>query len=78
MRVKSYVSGDYVRIRNLTLAYRLPASLTQRAKMTSARVYISGQNLYTFTNFEGLDPEAATGNSFPNARKFLIGVNLTF
>jgi len=76
--VMQYVSGDYVRIRNMTLGYQLPVSLVESLNMMSARIYISAQNPFTFTNFEGFDPEAARTNSFPNARTFLIGVDLMF
>ncbi len=49
--------GSYLRIKNITLGYTLPRSLVQRAKMSSLRVYISCQNLVTFTKYTGFDPE---------------------
>jgi len=78
MTIKSFVSGDYIRIRNMTLGYQLPASLAESLNMLRARVYVSAQNPFTFTDFEGFDPEAARSNSFPNARTLMLGVDLTF
>ncbi len=49
--------GSYVRFRNINLGYTLPKSLTARLNMTSVRVYLGVQNLYTLTNYKGWDPE---------------------
>jgi TonB-dependent starch-binding outer membrane protein SusC len=49
--------GSFLRVRNVTLGYSLPTDLVGKIKLASARVYISGQNLLTFTNYSGLDPE---------------------
>ena len=49
--------GSYLRIRNITLGYNLPASILNRIKMRNARIFIGVQNLYTLTNYEGWDPE---------------------
>lgn len=50
-------SGSYVRLRNVELGYQLPQSLLSRINFLNARVFISGQNLLTFTNYSGLDPD---------------------
>ncbi len=49
--------GSYVRFRNINLGYTLPKSLTSHIKMSSVRVYLGVQNLYTLTNYKGWDPE---------------------
>ncbi len=49
--------GSYVRFRNINLGYTLPKSLTARLNMTSVRVYLGVQNLYTLTKYKGWDPE---------------------
>jgi TonB-linked SusC/RagA family outer membrane protein len=49
--------GSFLRVRNITLGYNFPSTLVQKIRLASARVYISGQNLLTFTNYSGLDPE---------------------
>ena len=51
--------GNYIRLRNATLGYNLPKSLMQRIKITSARIYVSGTNLWTSTKYPG-DPEVNT------------------
>lgn len=51
--------GSYLRIRNITLSYELPRKLLDAAKLTQARIYLSGDNLFTFTKFSGMDPEVS-------------------
>jgi len=81
--------GSYLRLRAMTLTYKLPSSLTRKVKMDEARVYISGQNLLTFTKYDGYDPEVnATyissvnlGHDFytpPQARIITVGANVNF
>jgi TonB-linked SusC/RagA family outer membrane protein len=79
--------AGYVRVRNLELGYQLPQGLVQRVHLTNARIYISGQNLLTFTNYVGTDPDA-TGSgildrgfdngNWPAARIVSLGVNVDF
>lgn len=75
--------GSFIRMKNLTLGYRLPAI----KGITSARVYVSGNNLFTITDYGGYDPEVNSfGGSnvligvdnlvYPVARSFLIGLQL--
>lgn len=53
-------NASFLRLKNLTLAYALPQPLLKKTNFfTSARVYLQGQNLLTFTGFKGLDPEVA-------------------
>ena len=80
--------GSYFRIKNLQLGYALPSSALKRIHFEKFRVYVSAQNLYTFTRYSGMDPEiGAYGgplNSgidvgfYPQARTYLGGVNVTF
>ncbi len=60
--------GSYIRLKNIALGYNLPSSVTEKLGMDNVRLAISGQNLLTFTNYSGLDPEvsyfgAGGGNS---------------
>lgn len=57
-------SGSYVRLRNVELGYTLPKTLLGRIGFSHARVYVSGQNLLTFTGYTGLDPDVV-GNPDP-------------
>jgi len=75
--------GSYLRIKNVTLGYTLPVSISERVALKRARVYVSGQNLLTFTNYSGNDPELdnPTGidlSVYPQSRTISVGANLTF
>jgi TonB-linked SusC/RagA family outer membrane protein len=76
--------GDYFRVKVLQLGYSLPRSLTDKIHFQKLRVYVSANNLVTFTNYTGFDPEIG-GSSYgidrgfyPQARSFTAGINLTF
>lgn len=72
--------GSYLRIKNITLGYTFPTRLTHRIKFSSMRIYASCQNLYTFTNYSGFDPEVPVSgidySVYPVTRTISIGVNL--
>jgi len=80
--------ADFIRLRNLTLSYTLPSSLLDSYGFDNVRVYMTGINLLTFTDFTGYDPEAradsgsyARGESFysaPAAKTISFGINLNF
>lgn len=81
--------GSYLRIKNVTLGYNFDKALANKIRLSSLRVYVSAQNLFTFTDYTGLDPEVNySGNgtqvigtdffTFPQARAFTFGVNLKF
>jgi len=73
-------NGSYLRVKNVTLGYTLPASLVRKAKLSTARFYLSAQNLFTITQYNGFDPEVGTSgidnNVYPVTRTISIGVNL--
>lgn len=83
--------ADFIRLRNISLGYTLPASLVEQMKLTSVRFYVSGINMLTFTSYTdrgmGFDPESTrdTGGtpgqdfySAPPARTISFGVNVNF
>jgi TonB-linked SusC/RagA family outer membrane protein len=81
--------GSYLRLKTLTVGYSLPSEILDRLKVTSLRVYFIGQNLLTFTNYAGWDPEVnADGlssfymaNDFysaPQAKTYSLGINVGF
>lgn len=81
--------GSYLRIQNVQLGYNLPKNIIKKIKMNHARVYISAQNLYTFTKYSGYDPELGAINSnpryvnidnarYPVPRAYTIGANIEF
>ena len=84
------VDGSYVRLRNVTFGYTLKGNQLRKLKMEKVRIYVSGQNLLTFTKYPYWDPEVnadsfdsniAKGNDFytpPQPRTYLVGVNVIF
>lgn len=78
--------GDFIRLRNVTLGYTIPQEVVKKAGFSKVRIYASGFNLLTFTDFTGYDPESRSdaggiGQVFysaPAAKTYSIGVNVTF
>jgi len=82
--------GSYLRLKNMTIGYTIPRMASEKVGFSRIRVYGSGQNLLTFTNYTGLDPEVNTGAdlgglaegidlyAMPQPRVIMGGVNLTF
>ena len=79
--------GDYIRLANVTIGYDF-AKLINCKYISQARLYVQAQNLFTFTKYNGMDPEVGYGEddwasgidtgSYPHARTFIVGVNLKF
>jgi TonB-linked SusC/RagA family outer membrane protein len=78
--------GSYMRLRNLTIGYTLPANMTQKLKMERLRIYAQGVNLFTLTGYSGLDPELGGGDTafgidygnYPIVKQFILGLNVNF
>jgi len=72
--------GSYLRIKNVTLGYSLPLPMIKKAQLSTARFFISAQNLLTITKYKGFDPEIGTSgidnNVYPVTRTISIGFNL--
>jgi TonB-linked SusC/RagA family outer membrane protein len=74
-------NGSFFRIKTAQIGYTLPRELTNRAGIARARVYVASNNLFTITDYSGFDPEIDSGvdrGSYPQARMFSVGVNVTF
>jgi TonB-linked SusC/RagA family outer membrane protein len=74
-------SAAYFRLKNVNLGYTIPKSLASNIRVSSLRVYVSGQNLFTFTKaWNGFDPEINNANAefYPVMRTFTAGLNVTF
>jgi TonB-linked SusC/RagA family outer membrane protein len=73
-------STDYLRLKNLRLAYTVPASVLQKASIKYAQVFVSGMNLFTLDTYKVFDPENNDddGSQYPQRRLFNLGINLTF
>ncbi|HBG87389.1 MAG TPA: hypothetical protein DDW62_07545 [Marinilabiliaceae bacterium] len=80
--------GSYFKIKQIQLGYTLPSSITNRIHISNLRVFGSLENFFTFTDYIGLDPEAASANNhnqlgidfgtFPTAKQVVFGFNLSF
>ncbi|MCF8360605.1 MAG: TonB-dependent receptor [Prolixibacteraceae bacterium] len=83
--------GSFLRIKNAQLGYSLPEKLNQKLNINNCRIYVSAQNLFTFTKYSGYDPEISysnrwyggtqlgyDGGNYPAARTFLLGLDINF
>lgn len=81
-------SGDYVRLKNLVFGYTISDAIANRIGASKLRVYVTGVNLLTFSEFDGVDPEVGLSggnlqrgvvyNEYPQSRSFIAGLNLSF
>jgi len=82
-------NGSYLRAKAVTLSYNLPAALLSKASIGSLRLYVTGENLFTITNYSGFDPEVNAYSSsntalgidygtYPQTRNLIFGLNLSF
>ncbi|WP_221932503.1 TonB-dependent receptor [Carboxylicivirga sp. M1479] len=91
MRPHSWAIEDasFLRISNISLGYNLPKRWLQKVKVNRCRVYFTSNNLYTFTNYTGFDPEVSTKNgsgitpgvdfgAYPRNKSYVFGMNLSF
>lgn len=75
--------ASYLRLRTLTLGYNIPADVLSKIGLKSVKLYATGTNLFTFTDFRSYSPEQNpinnnNGTSFPETRNITIGTNITF
>jgi TonB-linked SusC/RagA family outer membrane protein len=80
--------GSFLRLKNVSLSYDFSSDFLHKIRINSARIYVSGQNLLTVTNYSGVDPEVAYRSSntnlgldfgsYPAAKSVTFGVNLEF
>lgn len=81
--------GSYIRLQNISLSYTLPRSLVSKLKLQNVKVYMNLQNVYTWTNYSGYDPEVGsmygdalmTGvdyGRYPSPRIYTFGLNISF
>ena len=80
-------NGNFVRLRQVQLGYTLPSSILKKLMIDKLRVYVSGENLFTITNYSGIDPEFSTEKIlntgvdkeiYPFTRSYIVGLQLTF
>ncbi len=78
--------GSFLRVKDVTLSYALPASLLDRIRISAVSFYVTAQNLHTFTKYTGFDPEVTSGNNvspgtdsgiYPLAKSVVAGLRIT-
>lgn len=76
--------GDYVRIKTMQVGYSLPNEILNKAGISRIRIYLTGENVFTFTKYSGYDPEIGGGvqgidrGFYPQAKTGLLGINIQF
>ena len=81
--------GSYLRIKNVELGYQIPTKLLSKVKISNCRIYVSIQNLATFTKYSGIDPEIGIGKggsldigidraTYPYSKMYIVGTSITF
>lgn len=79
--IQYYVDRSFIRLQDVALAYELPKSVLNRLKINNLRVYVSGRNLATKTDWVGFDPESGNNtitNLYPTPRTITTGINVSF
>ncbi len=73
-----YEKADYLKIKDITLAYNLPKNLLSKVSVERLKVYGSLKNFFTFSNIDNYDPERGGAISFPLSKQVVVGVNIEF
>ena len=71
-------NASYLRCKNIQLGYTLPSHISEKFFVENLKIYTSIDNLFTLTDFPGLDPEIAAGVGYPQLRQYSVGINVTF
>jgi hypothetical protein len=84
VQTKYLQNGAYLRLKNLQIGYTLPVKISEKLKIENLRLYVSGENILTFSGIHGpYDPEALEGTSggareYPMNKTYSVGINVTF
>lgn len=81
--------GSYIRLKTLSVGFSLPNDMVKKLKMKKVRLFISGQNIFTWTNYDGYDPDVSVGrlgaltpnldwSAYPQSTTIMSGLNITF
>jgi len=79
--------GSYMRLKNISLAYNLPLSVSKKLGVARIKTYLTGQNLITWTHYTGYDPEVNSysglqvgvdDGAYPQSRTIILGINVEF
>lgn len=71
-------NAAYFRCKNIQLGYTIPRKITRKFYVENLKIYTSIDNLFTLTNFPGLDPEVGANVGYPTVRQYSVGINISF
>jgi TonB-linked SusC/RagA family outer membrane protein len=79
----NYLKADYIRLKQITISYNIPRDFIEKIRLTRAKIYAQGVNLWTYSDYLGYDPEFvdATNNGsgiIPQSKTYTVGVQLAF
>ncbi|RIJ50854.1 TonB-dependent receptor [Maribellus luteus] len=78
-QTKYLSDGRYLKIQNITFGYTFPTQLLSKVGIEKLRLFVAGDNLYTFDKLpKGLDPDQSANGAYPFMRNYSVGLNLTF
>ena len=73
----AYTDASYIKLKNISISWLFPVTWLNRIHVTKAKVYLQGQNLFTITNYKGLDPETRSSSILPPLRVLVAGIQVT-
>jgi hypothetical protein len=73
------VNASFIRCQDITLGYSLPKKwLASQKVVSSLRIYVDIQNMFTITSYPGVDPELSQSNYYPYSKSYMAGLNVSF
>jgi len=72
----NWIDASYIRLKNLSLSWQLPKQMKDVLHLENCKLYMQGQNLFTITKYDGLDPETKSLGSLPPLRMITFGVKI--
>jgi TonB-linked SusC/RagA family outer membrane protein len=76
--VPVFQNADFFRVKDISLSYNLPRNISESVGLSQFRIYITGRNLFTFTQWDGLDPELSSQSSIPLQKEYVLGLRIDF
>ncbi|HWW40354.1 SusC/RagA family TonB-linked outer membrane protein [Pedobacter sp.] len=73
----AWTDASYIRLKNVSLSWQMPAGWSKRVNLLNCSLFVQGQNLWTFTKYQGLDPETKSSETLPPLRVITIGLKAT-
>jgi len=73
-----YESADFIRIKDISLSYDVPPSILKKLAINKLKLYFTGRNILTFTNWRGVDPELSGTENIPLQKEYVFGLAFGF